>query len=180
MPRSVVVCWARRVGKWLPQVQVSWKSDRRWAMKLVDHLLEQGFMSSRNSSSMAVRRLALLAAGSRRRRGENGLGSGDAHHSQSVSGNTWRSSQNAPGWLCDFPCVGASPGTKETKLPLELFRDGNIIPMSNPELTILGPWRPSSMAKLSWRAGSWFNSGYSELFMPFPTPPPSPVSRLLA
>lgn len=62
---SVIICWARRVGKWLPQVQVSWKSDRRWAMKLVDHLLEQGFMSSRNSSSWLCWQLGHVTEGER-------------------------------------------------------------------------------------------------------------------
>lgn len=128
---SVIIGWARHVGKWLPQVQASWKSDSRWAMKSVDYLLEQGFMSSRNSSGMAAQRLAPLAAGSCGGGEESSLGSRDAQHSQSMSGNTWRSSQSAPGWVCDaaFHGVGASPGTAGTKLPLQVFRDWNTIPM---------------------------------------------------
>jgi len=107
------------------------------------------------------------------------LHGGDAQQSQSVSGNTRRSSRSAPGWVCDaaFRGVGASPGTAGTKLPLEVSRDGNIIPMWNPELSILGPWRPSSTAELSWRAGSWFHNDYSELPVPFPAHSP-PASRL--
>lgn len=131
MPLSGITGWARHVGKWLPQVQASWKLDRRWAVKSVDYLLEQGFASSRNSSGTAAQRLALLAAGSSRGGEERGLGSGDAQHPQSVSGNTWSSSGSARGWVCDavFCGVGASSGTAGTKVPLEVFRDGNIIPM---------------------------------------------------
>lgn len=62
---SVDFGWARFVGKWLPQVQVSWESNRHWAVKWVDYLLEQGFVSSRNSSGMAVRRLGHVTEGKR-------------------------------------------------------------------------------------------------------------------
>lgn len=131
MPLSVVVSWARHVGKWLPQVQTSWKSDRRWAVKLVDYLLDQGFMSSRNSSGTAAQRLALLVAGSHHGGEGSSLGSEDAQHFQSMSGNTWRSSQSALGWVCvtTFRGMVGSSGTAGTKLPLDIFRDRNIIPM---------------------------------------------------
>lgn len=42
-----------------------WKLDRRWAVKWVDYLLEQGFVSSRNSLGMAVQRLGHVTEGRR-------------------------------------------------------------------------------------------------------------------
>lgn len=123
MPLSVIVGWARRVGKWLPQVQASWKSDRRWAVKSVDYLLEQGFLSSRNSSGTAVQRLGHVMEG-KRVAWVAGMPS-----TPRVCLGTLGEGLQVPQAGFVMPLSVAWVPPLGTKLPLEFSRNGNSIPM---------------------------------------------------